>query len=330
MMDFSIYKSQAAVLCDETAKLATDLGRKEELKILEAAKEQLNKKEIYILVCGEMKRGKSSLLSALLEEPDLFPTDVNVATNAVTIVSYGEQEKIEVVLEESDGVVSNLSQLLFNKTRLRTLTISRDEIRNYVTEQGNRDNSKNTRLVKIQLPSEKLKTGLVFVDTPGVGSLNQNHAEVTYGYLPNADVMLFVGDALSPFTQTELDFLQTAYKNCKTILFPLTKTDKTSEVGTIVEANRDKISRTLQIPGSEVQIIPVSSTNHFSNNKLLRKSGNYEKLEQVLWTTLYQKRSQILVLPAIIDAAKELSAMHSMLAVQLQALNQSAQTAMYL
>ena len=62
----------------------------------------------------------------------------------------------------------------------------------------------------------------MFVDTPGVGSLNISHAEATYGFLPNADLLLFVSDTNAGFTETELNFLKRGYQYCKNVIFPLT------------------------------------------------------------------------------------------------------------
>ncbi|NER05229.1 MAG: hypothetical protein F6K17_22860 [Okeania sp. SIO3C4] len=53
---------------------------------------------MWIVICGEYKQGKSSLTNALLNEPELFPVDVDVTTSLVSTITYGEREKIMVVL----------------------------------------------------------------------------------------------------------------------------------------------------------------------------------------------------------------------------------------
>jgi type IV secretory pathway ATPase VirB11/archaellum biosynthesis ATPase len=52
---------------------------------LAASAARLGDDTLTVVVCGEFKRGKSSLLNALLEEvPPLFPVDARVATSVVT------------------------------------------------------------------------------------------------------------------------------------------------------------------------------------------------------------------------------------------------------
>ena len=91
--------------------------------------------------------------------------DVDIATNMVTMISYGPAELINAIL------ISNGEE--------EAVQITRADIPQYVTEQQNRGNVKNVRLLTIETPSEKLATGLTFVDTPGVGALNHEHTTIT-------------------------------------------------------------------------------------------------------------------------------------------------------
>ena len=45
-----------------------------------------------VLFCGEFKRGKSSLINALLQD-SLCPTDIGIATAVVTRIMYGTTKK---------------------------------------------------------------------------------------------------------------------------------------------------------------------------------------------------------------------------------------------
>ena len=48
--------------------------------------------------------------------------------------------------------------------------------------------------VLVRYPAPLLERGLVLVDTPGVNDLEDARAEVTYGYVPRADAVLFLLD----------------------------------------------------------------------------------------------------------------------------------------
>ncbi len=312
-MDFLSLKNNVVGVLNEGIEFATKYDYKDVVESIDKSIEKLKTNELVVLVCGEMKRGKSSLLSAFLEEDDLFPINANVATNVVTIVRYGESEIIEVVLEKGDKFESKI--------------IKREEIKDYVTEQGNVKNLKKVKYLYIKTPNQKLKNGLVFVDTPGVGSLNIDHSEITYGYLPNADVLLFVSDALSPLTELELKFLISAAQYCNNIIFPITKTDVSNNFNEIKESNMEKISQFTTIKKEDIIIIPVSSLLKLSymktKNPLLLKKSNYKELENVVWSTVNNKRANILFIPPLVAFSKQLLKIESSFKIQIESLKQN-------
>ena len=61
--------------------------------------------------------------------------------------------------------------------------------------------------VELGYPSDILKDNVVLVDTPGVNDLNEQRAEVTYGYVPRADAVLFLLDAGQALKDSERVFL---------------------------------------------------------------------------------------------------------------------------
>ena len=48
----------------------------------------------------------------------------------------------------------------------------------------------------------------MLVDTPGVNDLNEQRAEVTYGYVPRADAVVFLLDAGQALKDSEREFLR--------------------------------------------------------------------------------------------------------------------------
>lgn len=323
MKAFNELKDNILGLFDDTAKFATNNGYKGITENLLKIKNDFQKKELMVVVCGEMRRGKSSLLTAFLEEENIFPIDVNTCTNVVTVVRYGKIEKIEVILEkrESNGSV-----------KYETSLIKRNEIEKYVTEYGNEQNNKHVNCLYVEIPNKKLEEGFVFVDTPGVGSLNFEHAQVTYGFLPNADVMLFVSDVLNPLTDSELKFLDKAYGFCKNIVFPLTKSDKrtSDEIKSTIKNNLQKIKSITHLQNEDIHIIPVSSRmkiKYIENQKEdYLTNSNYSQLDKLIWQTIYDNRSKILILPFIKSLSEEIQNLKSSINVQLEALKQDKET----
>ena len=58
---------------------------------------KLSSNQTTIMVCGEFKRGKSTLINALLDMP-LCPTDEHIATSTVSIIKYMNTLKCKIIL----------------------------------------------------------------------------------------------------------------------------------------------------------------------------------------------------------------------------------------
>jgi hypothetical protein len=183
-------------------------------------------------------------------------------------------------------------------------SIPRSEIRSYVTEQGNPRNTREAQLLQIQLPHEQLRLGLVLVDTPGVGGLYARHTDITYAFLPNADAVLFVSDALTPLTEPELLFLkERVLPYTEHIFFVLTKIDQVKDYSSILNENRQKLATTLNCAPSAITLIPVSSSLKSSfletrEAEILAES-NFPELTSTLWRFVGAKRGRILIARAL-------------------------------
>ncbi|NER05228.1 MAG: dynamin, partial [Okeania sp. SIO3C4] len=182
------------------------------------------------------------------------------------------------------------------------MEITREEISDYVTEQKNKNNTKNARMLVIESPNPQLENGLLLVDTPGVGSLNTNHTDITYTFIPNADVILFVSDVYAPLSQPELDFVKMIREHNQNIVYVTTKIDRIDDSKTqmIVENNRQKLAKISQCSPDEITIIPVSSKNKLdylkTGDKEDLEDSNFPKLEDKIWQILNQEKGYILLM----------------------------------
>ena len=317
MAGFFEWKKQLLKMMDQSGKLAASCGYEVSAENIARLRSSLEGRELMVVAAGEARRGKSSLMNMLLNQKEpLFPVDINVCTNVVTVARYARKEKITAVMEQPgpDGDTVQVRE-----------EITRSGIGEYVSEQGNPDNYKNVTLLEIELPSDFLKDGVVFVDTPGVGSMNINHAQVTYGFLPNADLLLFIGDTASGFTKTETDFLKKGYEYCKNIVFPLTKKDLNANYQVIADDNRAKIHEATGIPVEDIHVIPVSSTAKQryleTGRKSMLRSSNFEELERVMWESITAAQADRLLLPFAAAAGAELDRVSEGIAAQYQMLH---------
>lgn len=154
-----------------------------------------------VLFCGEFKRGKSSLVNAIIGT-ELCPTDIGIATSVVTTIKYGAVKK----------AVRYYGNLLENADSLKFEEIEWEDIDKYTM--GDVLEIDNTILVELSYPSPFLKNGITIIDTPGIGGLDPRHAILTHMALPKADVIVFVTDAGEPLTLSELDFYENKILSC--------------------------------------------------------------------------------------------------------------------
>ena len=194
-----------------------------------------------VIVAGEDKRGKSSLVNALLSRPDLSPVGVEVVTGAPISFSYADPQEAAIMrYGEKDAV-----------------PVEFEVGRSLATVQGNPQNAENIRAVQLGVPCELLEK-ITIVDTPGVGGLQSGHAELTLQSLQSADALLFVVEAGAQFRAAELEFLRRAAERIDTVILALTKIDLNRGWRSILQDNlailRQQAPRFANCP-----VLPVSS-----------------------------------------------------------------------
>lgn len=164
--------------------------------------------EVFNLVAaGQFKRGKSTVINALLGEP-LVPAGVVPLTSVITIIQSGRAPTAYAALRYGQKRPIELA-----------------ELGEYVTERGNPGNMKSVERVVIEHPSPWLADGVRLVDTPGIASVYEHNTDETRKYLPQADAVLFIASVDQPVSRAELDFLRDIRRFAGKIFCLLNKTD---------------------------------------------------------------------------------------------------------
>ena len=156
--------------------------------------DRLEDNRFEIAVFGRVSSGKSSLLNATLGI-DVLPVGVTPITAVPTRIIYGKTPVVNVWF-------ANRSPEQFEISRLA----------DFVTEQLNPGNQKHVTRIVLQMSSPRLRDGIVFVDTPGLGSLATRGAAETLAYLPRCDLGVVLIDAGSTLTPDDLKTIQTLYE----------------------------------------------------------------------------------------------------------------------
>jgi small GTP-binding protein len=161
-----------------------------------------------LAVVGQFKRGKTTLINALLGR-DILPAAVVPLTSVVTIIEHGPQERVS--LHFLDG---------------SSREIGTSEFPGYVTERGNPSNRLGVAVAVVQLPSEILDRGLRIIDTPGVGSVHVHNTETAYAFIPHVDGAIFLVTADPPVSEAELQFLKDLRQEVQRVFFVQNKADQ--------------------------------------------------------------------------------------------------------
>jgi actin-like ATPase involved in cell morphogenesis/GTPase Era involved in 16S rRNA processing len=292
---FDDLRAQTLGLAETVLDRAKRRGLAQSAKRLADAIALLAEGKLKVVVCGEFNRGKSSLLNALLDDKkDLFPTGVIQKTRLITTVEYGQPEQVFVNLTRPDGTVERRP-------------ITRAEIANYAAEPDDAAaaNVDDGITVEIMLPDPRLKSGLVLVDTPGVGGIYQAHSRITNAFLPDANAIIFVTSVDTPMREPELRFLATAGDLLKaadrrdSLLVVLNMIDQCSDyAGFLAETQRRVAERTGQA-AEAITVIPVSAADklHYleTDNEAFLEESRIASLEEALWAQLARRRIRVLL-----------------------------------
>ncbi len=207
--------------------------------LLASVRASARQDDISVAVLGRFKAGKSSFLNHFLGR-NFLPVGVVPVTAVVTEVRYGPREEAHV--DHLDG---------------STAAVPVDRIAGYVSEKENPENSKQVRLITVELPELRRFRGLQFVDTPGLESALAHNTETSLGWLPNVGLALVAVSVDPPLSAHDIELLKSLYRYTPKVAVLLTKADLLSdgELAEVVEFVRAQLTRNL--PGTP-RVFPYS------------------------------------------------------------------------
>ena len=238
-----IYMTQYAHIRDGLAEIIAGIsesGTADGGKRLGEVAEKLEQGQFNLVIMGQFKRGKSTVINALLGA-EVVPTAIVPLTSIITVLRFGELPR--ALVRYLDGKIQE---------------IPLSEIPDYVTEKRNPENRLQVREVEIFYPSEYLRDGVRIIDTPGVGSVFKHNTDVAYAFLPYVDAGIFIVTADPPLGESEQAFLKAIQDYADKFFFVLNKTDLVEEkdMSEAIDFTKEVIRKHL---GRVFPVYPVSA-----------------------------------------------------------------------
>jgi len=246
---------------------------------LDALKDKVRKNYFNLAILGQQKRGKSTLVNAILGQA-VLPMAVTPATSVITVVEYGPEPLVTVVHE--------------NGLR-REITV--EQLADYITEEKNPNNEKQVAVAHIAYPSQLLARGIRLVDTPGVGSIFEHNTKTAYGFLPHIDAALFVFSVDTPVAVEEIKYLRDVREQVPMIYFVLNKTDfyQEEDVKRVLAFTRNVLEKELE---ESVEVYPLSALMaleaHLARDAQKLEESGFTMLEKAVLNYFYTHRDQLM------------------------------------
>ncbi|MBM7702345.1 dynamin family protein [Metabacillus iocasae] len=264
-------KRELLELVKEANLIAEDLSYKMHGDSLDVLNKDMEEDVFMIVTVGEFNNGKSTFLNALLGE-DVLPTGITPTTATINAITWGDKREFQV-----HKVNSKAEQPTKRIEDLNQFIASSDF------------NPKEIEYLKIFNPSAVLKDKMVLVDTPGLNDINTIRSNVTYQFIPRADVIFFIVNISAPLRKTEYTFLsETLLKQgLDRIIFIANFIDRIEEEEDEVNEvlidiqNRIKASSGLK----QVDVFPLSAYE-----ALTGKLDNDEELIRISGITAIEER----------------------------------------
>jgi small GTP-binding protein len=292
-------KQAIAAALETLAQLAGDVGMKSlRGDLVDTRLPKLRDERFNLVVLGEFNHGKSTFVNALLGA-DVLPTGITPTTAAINHVIWAARPTARAVLADGTEV-----------------KIAAGKLAEWVTVDGGR--AESTRFVEVGHPAAILQNKVTLVDTPGVNDLNEQRAEVTYGYVPRADAVIFLLDAGQALKESERAFLASRVleRSRDRMIFVVGKVDllTESELADVLAYVREHLARLVDDP----PIFAVSARKALAGDSVAGRMG---ALTEHLARFLSEDRGRILLDNAAGDALSTASYLAQNLSLKQHALS---------
>lgn len=290
------------------SSICNDLAMSEQAKDLEQVRNRLQNHVFSVGIMGEFKRGKSTVINALLEQ-NIVPADVLPCSATLNYVRWSPEKRAEIHF--ADGTVK---------------TVPVEELSRYVTKitQESKEMAETVDHAVVFHPCSLCQNGVQIVDTPGLNDDDRMTA-ISEKVIPTLDAIIMVLAVDSPFSKSEAEFVRNKVmtSDLGRIIFVVNKIDHIDEddvervLGDIrIRIESSVLEKTAAVYGKdsaeykntksklgEIRLLPISARNalrgKLKKDRRKYEESGYPEFEAMLSKLLTEERGMLeLIHPA--------------------------------
>ena len=252
----TLSEADGAVKLLRLASLGEGLGARYVADDARSLAARVSEGRFYLACIGQFKRGKSTLINALIGE-SVLPVGFIPVTAVPTVIRYGAQKKARIQFR--DGAWQ---------------PIAASDLALYVSEEHNPENAKGVGGAEVFVPSALLATGMCIVDTPGLGSVFTGNTAATQAFIPHIDAALVVVGADPPLAGEELALVEAVGRQVQDLILVLNKADRTTDAERAAAAAFTQKVLEKRLQRSAGPVFEVSATERLENHGPERDWGS--------------------------------------------------------
>jgi len=286
----------------ELGSICKDLSLHEQADALTHVKERLQNHIFSVGIMGEFRRGKSTVINALLGQ-EIVPADIVPCSATLNYVRWGAEKHAEIYYKNG-----------------RSESVGVEELSAYITKitEASAKKAATVDYSVVHYPCQFCQNGVQIVDTPGLNDDDRMDA-ISQNVLPTLDAIIMVLVVDSPFSKSEAEFVRNKVMSSDLgrIIFVVNKID------TIDEDDRDRLLADIRkrIQNSvlekmeavygkdsedyinvrsklgEIKLLPISARNalkgKIKNNRRQYEESGYPEFEAVLCKLLTEERGML-------------------------------------
>lgn len=251
--------------------------------------DRINNDEFTLVVSGEVNRGKSTFINAIIGR-DILPTYDKETTSQVFKIRNSNHESFCVIYDNGDKQ-----------------EITQEDLKKYGTEVDNdtiNNNGKRILYIEVCTHIENLPSGVVIVDTPGIGSTYKKHTEIAKAFMQEADAVIYLCSPKHPIVKVDVDFIKNTILPIKTlpnVMFVMSKADLADSeqaLEELIKRAEDQLVENFKENASITKkVIPVDSLSLRDSNKnegevkdLFMKASNFEAVNNAINDLISRQR----------------------------------------